>query len=94
MATTRHAFVSLAPAVVLIPVRTGAARLPRRYDRNASLLLRGGTEALWRDESITLPRPDAAHVTAARVLALSGEILAAVVIVGGGMLLTGLATLL
>jgi hypothetical protein len=39
-------------------------------------------------------RPDAAHVRSPRFFDVAGELLAAVAIVGGGIVLTGLATLL
>ncbi|WP_171070028.1 hypothetical protein [Methylobacterium terricola] len=37
-------------------------------------------------------RPDTPHVRAARFLAASGDLLAAVILIGGGMHLIGLAT--
>ena len=39
-------------------------------------------------------RPDTAHSRSLRFLDVAGELLAAVAIIGGGMMLTGLATLL
>ncbi|MCJ2069740.1 hypothetical protein MKK75_17880, partial [Methylobacterium sp. J-030] len=51
----------------------------------------GGIEA-W--EAVAPVRPDTAHSRALRFLDVGAELLAAVAIIGGGMVLTGLATLL
>ena len=45
-------------------------------------------------EAVTPVRPDTAHSRSLRFLDTAGELLAAVAIVGGGMVLTGLSTLL
>ncbi|MCJ2124349.1 hypothetical protein [Methylobacterium sp. J-077] len=53
---------------------------------------RPGEDEPWR---VVMPvRPDTAHVRAPRFLDIAGELLAAAFIIGGGMVLTGLATLL
>ena len=43
-------------------------------------------------EAVTAVRPDTAHVRALRFLGTAGDLLAAVVLIGGGMGLIGLAT--
>ncbi|GJD66290.1 hypothetical protein [Methylobacterium frigidaeris] len=43
-------------------------------------------------EAVTAVRPDTAHVRALRFLSTAGDLLAAVVLIGGGMGLIGLAT--
>lgn len=49
----------------------------------------------WSDAALIVPaRPDTAHVRAWRLLTLSGELLAGFLIIGGGTVLTGLASLL
>ncbi|MCJ2086107.1 hypothetical protein MKK88_08885, partial [Methylobacterium sp. E-005] len=45
-------------------------------------------------QAVTPIRPDTVHSRSLRFLDATGELLAAVAIVGGGMVLTGLATLL
>ena len=45
-------------------------------------------------QAVTPIRPDTAHSRSLRFLDTAGELLAAVAIIGGGMVLTGLATLL
>lgn len=45
-------------------------------------------------QAVTPIRPDTAHSRSLRFLDAAGELLAAVAIIGGGMVLTGLATLL
>ncbi|WP_342111772.1 hypothetical protein [Methylobacterium sp. SI9] len=44
-------------------------------------------------QAVTPIRPDTAHSRSLRFLDATGELLAAVAIIGGGMVLTGLATL-
>lgn len=51
-----------------------------------------GTIEAW--EAVTPIRPDTAHSRSLRFLDTAGELLAAAFIIGGGMVLTGLATLL
>ncbi|TXN51699.1 hypothetical protein FV241_29965, partial [Methylobacterium sp. WL2] len=51
-----------------------------------------GEDEPW--QAVMPVRPDTAHVRAPRFLDVAGELLAAVAIIGGGMMLTGLATLL
>ena len=45
-------------------------------------------------QAVTPVRPDTAHSRSLRFLDTAGELLAAAFIIGGGMVLTGLATLL
>lgn len=45
-------------------------------------------------QAVTPVRPDTAHSRSLRFLDTAGELLAAVAIIGGGMVLTGLASLL
>ena len=45
-------------------------------------------------QAVAAIRPDTAYVRAPRFLDVAGELLAAVAIIGGGMVLTGIATLL
>ena len=77
------------------PVRSTSARrqLPvdRRY-RNLPDETQPGTIEAW--EAVTPVRPDTAHSRSLRFLDTAGELLAAVAIIGGGMVLTGLASLL
>lgn len=95
MASTSRA--RLQPALAPVPVRNpdGSLRRPRasRHPDEAPAFLVDDADGLFRHELVTTTRPDTAHVRALRVLALSGDLLAAVVIIGGGALLTGLATL-
>jgi len=51
-----------------------------------------GTVEAW--EVVTPVRPDTAHSRSLRFLDIAGETLAAVSIIAGGMVLTGLATLI
>ena len=51
-----------------------------------------GEDEPWR--AVAAIRPDTAYVRAPRFLDVAGELLAAVAIIGGGMVLTGIATLL
>ncbi|MCJ2068526.1 hypothetical protein MKK75_06860 [Methylobacterium sp. J-030] len=73
-------------------VRTGR-RLPvdRRYRDLPNEPLPGEIEP-W--QAVTPIRPDTAHSRSLRFLDTAGELLAAVAIIGGGMVLTGLASLL
>ena len=81
-----------------VPVRSTSARtgrrqipLDRRY-RNLPDETQPGTIEAW--EAVTPIRPDTAHSRSLRFLDTAGELLAAAFIIGGGMVLTGLATLL
>lgn len=73
--------------------RTGRRQIPldRRY-RNLPDEIQPGTIEAW--EAVTPIRPDTAHSRSLRFLDTAGELLAAVAIICGGMVLTGLATLL
>ena len=51
-----------------------------------------GEDEPWR--AVAAIRPDTAYVRAPRFLDVAGELLAAVAIIGGGMVITGIATLL
>ncbi|SDO18339.1 hypothetical protein SAMN05216360_11613 [Methylobacterium phyllostachyos] len=70
------------------PVRVRVAR-PYRDQPNEA---QPGTIEPW--QAVTPVRPDTAHSRSLRFLDTAGELLAAVAIIGGGMVLTGLATLL
>ncbi|KZB99344.1 hypothetical protein AU375_04420 [Methylobacterium radiotolerans] len=80
-----------------IPVRVTAGSKPahatvdRRY-RNLPDEQQPGAIEPW--QAVCPVRPDTAHSRALRFLDATGELLAAVAIIGGGMLLTGLASLL
>lgn len=81
-----------------VPVRSTSARtgrrqipLDRRY-RNLPDETQPGTIEAW--EAVTPIRPDTAHSRSLRFLDTAGELLAAVAIIGGGIVLTGFATLL
>ena len=81
-----------------VPVRSTSARTGRRrlsadgrYLNLPNEPVPGGIEA-WR--AVAPVRPDTAHSRSLRFLDVAGELLAAVVIIGGGMVLTGLASLL
>ncbi|MGU3330362.1 hypothetical protein ACLBXB_25895, partial [Methylobacterium mesophilicum] len=65
--------------------------LDRRY-RNLPDETQPGTIEAW--EAVTPIRPDTAHSRSLRFLDVAGELLAAVAIIGGGIVLTGFATLL
>ncbi|MCJ2063270.1 hypothetical protein MKK63_11165 [Methylobacterium sp. J-088] len=73
--------------------RTGRRRLSAdgRYLNLPNEPVPGGIEA-W--EAVAPVRPDTAHSRSLRFLDVAGELLAAAFIIGGGMVLTGLATLL
>ena len=72
---------------------TARRRIPldRRY-RNLPDETQPGTIEAW--EAVTPVRPGTAHSRSLRFLDTAGELLAAAFIIGGGMVLTGLATLL
>lgn len=72
---------------------TARRRLPAdcRY-RNLPDETQPGTIEPW--QAVTPIRPDTAHSRSLRFLDTAGELLAAAFIIGGGMVLTGLATLL
>jgi hypothetical protein len=81
------------PVPVRITVSSKPVRLPadRRY-RNLPDEQQPGAIEPW--QAVTPVRPDTAHSRALRFLDVGAELLAAVAIVGGGMVLTGLASLL
>ncbi|MDE4915236.1 hypothetical protein PQI07_32130 [Methylobacterium sp. 092160098-2] len=60
-----------------------------RAQRDESL---PGEDEPW--QAVMPVRPDTAHVRAPRFLDVAGELLATVAIIGGGIVLTGFATLL
>ena len=72
---------------------SGARRLivAGRYIRPRDERLPGEGEA-WR--AVAPVRPDTPHSRAPRFLDIAGEAVAAVAIIGGGIVLTGLASLL
>ena len=80
-----------------VPVRVTSGAKPARasvdrcYRQFPDELQPGAIEP-W--EAVTPVRPDTAHSRSLRFLDVAGELLAAVAIVGGGMVLTGLASLL
>ncbi|MCJ2054676.1 hypothetical protein [Methylobacterium sp. J-070] len=79
-----------------VPVRaTSSARrqlpIDRRY-RNLPDETQPGTIEPW--QAVAPVRPDTAHSRSLRFLDVADELLAAVAIIGGGMVLTGLASLL
>ena len=80
------------------PVRSTSARTGRRrlsadgrYLNLPNEPVPGGIEA-W--QAVAPVRPDTAHSRSLRFLDVAGELLAAVAIIGGGIVLTGLASLL
>ena len=81
-----------------VPVRSTSARTGRRRLSADGRYLnlpdeqQPGTIEPW--QVVTPIRPDTAHSRSLRFLDVAGELLAAVAIVGGGMVLTGIATLL
>ena len=80
-----------------VPVRITSSGKPVRVpvDRRYRQLpdeVQPGTIEPW--EAVAPVRPDTAHSRALRFLDAAGELLAAVVIIGGGSVLTGLASLL
>ena len=80
-----------------VPVRITVSSKPvhvpvdRRY-RNLPDETPPGAIEPW--QAVAPVRPDTAHSRSPRFLDVAGELLAAVAIIGGGMVLTGLATLL
>ena len=100
-------FLGTRASVTAIPAAAPSGRLasvsttrllpaPDRQHRTAVAALQDeplpGAIEPW--EAVTPVRPDTAHCRAPRFLDLAGEALAAIAIIGGGMVLTGLATLL
>ena len=81
-----------------VPVRSDSARTDRRrlsadgrYLNLPNEPVPGGIDP-W--QAVAPVRPDTAHSRSLRFLDVAGELLAAVAIIGGGMVLTGLASLL
>lgn len=80
-----------------VPVRITASGKPvrppvdRRY-RNLPDEQQPGAIEPW--QAVAPVRPDTAHSRSLRFLDVAGELLAAVAIIGGGIVLTGLASLL
>lgn len=85
-----------------LPLAAPAGRLGRAlppcdlYGHNApSALPNEAMPGEWGDAALIVPaRPDTAHVRASRLLTISGELLAGFLIIGGGAVLTGFASLL
>ncbi|MCJ2115730.1 hypothetical protein MKK65_03830 [Methylobacterium sp. J-001] len=83
------------PAPVRSTAAAGAARRRLPVDGRFLALpneMQPGTIEPW--EAVAPIRPDTAHSRSLRFLDTAGELLAAVAIIGGGMVLTGLASLL
>lgn len=80
-------------APVRITASSKPVRIPvdRRY-RNLPDEQQPGTIEPW--QAVAPVRPDTAHSRALRFLDAAGELLAAVAVIGGGIVLTGLASLL
>ena len=80
------------------PVRSDSARTGRRRFSADGRYLNLPNEPVpgeiepW--QAVAPVRPDTAHSRSLRFLDAAGELLAAVAIIGGGMVLTGLASLL
>ncbi|MCJ2061754.1 hypothetical protein MKK63_03415 [Methylobacterium sp. J-088] len=80
------------------PVRSDSARTGRRRLSADGRYLNLPNEPVpgeiepW--QAVAPVRPDTAHSRSLRFLDIAGELLAAVAIIGGGMVLTGLASLL
>ena len=80
------------------PVRSDSARTGRRRLSADGRYLKLPNEPVpgeiepW--QAVALVRPDTAHSRSLRFLDTAGELLAAVAVIGGGMVLTGLASLL
>ncbi|MCJ2136690.1 hypothetical protein MKK69_22010 [Methylobacterium sp. J-026] len=81
-----------------VPVRSTSARtgrrqtpVDRRYRNLPDEPIPGEIEP-W--EAVTPVRPDTSHSRSLRFLDVGAELLAAFAIIGGGMVLTGLASLL
>ena len=86
--------ISASPSRSAAPAPAPAAassRVDRRY-RNLPDETQPGAIEPW--QAVTPVRPDTAHSRSLRFLDVAGELLAAVAIIGGGMVLTGLASLL
>jgi hypothetical protein len=86
-------FSQPAPVRSTAAITTARRRLP--VDRRYRILpdeQQPGTIEPW--QAVCPVRPDTAHSRSLRFLDVAGELLAAVAIIGGGMVLTGLATLL
>ncbi|WP_020095962.1 hypothetical protein [Methylobacterium sp. 285MFTsu5.1] len=81
------------PIPVRVTVSSKPVRVPvdRRY-RNLPDEPQPGAIEPW--QAVAPIRPDTAHSRSLRFLDATGELLAAVAIIGGGMLLTSLASLL
>lgn len=81
------------PVPVRITVSSKPVRIPvdRRYRQFPDEIQPGAIEPC---EAVTPVRPDTAHSRSLRFLDATGELLAAVAIIAGGMVLTGLASLL
>ncbi|UIY45620.1 hypothetical protein [Methylobacterium radiotolerans] len=81
------------PVPVRVTVGSKPVRAPvdRRY-RNLPDEQQPGAIEPW--QAVAPIRPDTAHSRSLRFLDATGELLAAVAIIAGGMLLTGLASLL
>jgi hypothetical protein len=96
MATTPHARFQPVPA--LIPVRrpAHAAHLSRvsQYARQAPFLMPDEADEVPAWEVVQPVRPDTPHARALRFLNFTGELLACLLLIGGGMAAIGLATLL
>ncbi|TXM96545.1 hypothetical protein FV242_33430 [Methylobacterium sp. WL64] len=80
-----------------VPVRSTSARTGRQIPLDRRFIAmpdetQPGTIEAW--EAVAPIRPDTAHSRSLRFLDVAGELLAAVAIIAGGMVLTGLATLL
>lgn len=96
MATTSHASTTARLAPALAPT---TASQSSRLARLAHLA--GEAPFLDLDEpedqdrgAIATARPDTAHVRALRFLNATGELLACLILIAGGMVATGLASLL
>ncbi|MGH1573776.1 hypothetical protein ACRAWG_27935 [Methylobacterium sp. P31] len=81
------------PVPVRIAASTARRRLPTdgRYPNLTNEARPGSIEPR---QAVATVRPDTAHSRSLRFLDVAGELLAAIAIIGGGMVLTGLATLL
>ncbi|MGT2482328.1 hypothetical protein ACU4GR_33645 (plasmid) [Methylobacterium oryzae CBMB20] len=81
-----------------VPVRSTSARTGRRRLSADGRFLNLPNEtqpgAIEPWQAVHPVRPDTAHSRSLRFLDVAGELLAAAAIIGGGMVLTGLATLL
>ncbi|MGE8128927.1 hypothetical protein ACQKQD_18300 [Methylobacterium sp. NPDC080182] len=95
MATTSRALITTAACSSLTLTRRSKAarRLPvdSRFLNLPNEPIPGEVEP-W--EAVEPIRPDTAHSRSLRFLDVAGELFAAIAIIGGGMVLTGLASLL